>query len=53
MGSKKAALKALQEAAKRGIKSPESLTKDPEFAPLSPDPAFQKIVQSISAKSAP
>jgi dienelactone hydrolase len=53
MGNKKAALKALEEAAKRGIKSPDSLTKDPELAPLSSEPAFQKIVQSISAKSAP
>jgi len=53
MGTKKSALKALEEAAKRGIKSPDSLTKDPELAPLSSEPAFQKIVQSISAKSAP
>jgi dienelactone hydrolase len=54
MGNKKAALKVLEEAAKRGIKSPDSLTKDPELAPLSLEPAFQKIVQSVSAaKSAP
>lgn len=53
MGNKKAAIKALEEAAKRGIKSPDSLTKDPELAPLSSEPAFQKIVESISAKSAP
>jgi dienelactone hydrolase len=53
MGNRKAALKALQEAAKRGIKSPDSLTKDPELAPLASEPAFQKIVQSISAKSVP
>lgn len=51
MGNKKAALKALEEAAKRGIKSADSLTKDPELAPLSSEPAFQKIVQSISVKS--
>jgi hypothetical protein len=53
MGNKKAALKALQEAAKRGIKSPDSLTKDPELAPLASDTTFQKIVESVSAKSAP
>lgn len=53
MGNKKTALKALEAAAKRGIKSADSLTKDPELAPLSSEPAFQKIVQSISAKSAP
>ncbi|HKT48683.1 MAG TPA: hypothetical protein VJV96_00205 [Candidatus Angelobacter sp.] len=53
MGNKKAALKALQEAAKRGIKSPDSLTKDPELAPLASDATFQKIVESVSAKSAP
>jgi len=52
MGNKKAALKALDEAAKRGIKSPDSLTKDPELAPLASEPAFQKIVESVSAKSA-
>jgi dienelactone hydrolase len=53
MGNRKAALKALEEAAKRGIKSPDSLTKDPELAPLASEPAFQKIVQSMSAKSVP
>ncbi len=54
MGNNKAALKALEEAARRGIKSPDSLTKDPELAPLSQDPAFQKILQSVgAAKSAP
>jgi hypothetical protein len=53
-GNKKAALKALEDAAKRGIKSPETLTQDPELAPLSSEPAFQKIVESVSAtRSAP
>jgi predicted esterase len=53
MGNKKAAIKALEQAAKRGIKSPDSLTKDPELAPLSSDDTFQKIVESVRAKSAP
>lgn len=44
-GDKKAALKALKEAVKRGVKSQETLTRDPEFAPLLSDPEFQRIVQ--------
>ena len=43
-GDKKAALKALEAAVKRGVKSRETLTQDPELAPLASDPAFQKIV---------
>jgi predicted esterase len=46
-GNRKAALKALEEAAKRGMKSPETLTQDPELKPLFSDPAFQRIVQSV------
>jgi hypothetical protein len=52
-GDKKAALKALDAAVKRGVKSPQSLTADPELAPLQGDPEFQRIVSKIgSAKSA-
>jgi dienelactone hydrolase len=52
-GNKKAALKALEDAQKRGIKSPETLTHDPELAPLSQDPDFQRIVKAIgNSKSA-
>lgn len=46
-GNRKAALKALQEAVKRGVKSPEMLTQDPELAPLSKDPAFQELVRAV------
>jgi dienelactone hydrolase len=52
-GNRKAALKALEKAVKRGVKSPDALTNDPELAPLAAEPAFQKIVQSINgSKSA-
>lgn len=54
MGNKKAALKALEQAVHRGVKSPDALTTDPELAPLSQEPEFHKIVQSINgSKSAP
>lgn len=46
-GNKKAAMAALQDAVKRGIKSPDTLTRDPELAPLSQEPAFQRLVQSL------
>jgi dienelactone hydrolase len=46
-GDKKAALKALDAAVKRGVKSPLSLTGDPELAPLQADPEFQRIVGKI------
>jgi hypothetical protein len=49
-GNKKAALKALEEAAHRGMKHPEALADDPELQPLASEPAFQKIVQGASAK---
>jgi hypothetical protein len=53
MRNKKAAFKALEQAVKRGVKSADTLTSDPELAPLSGEPAFQKIVQSINgSKSA-
>lgn len=51
-GNKKAALAALQDAVKRGVKSADTLTKDPELAPLSSEPAFQRMVQSLG-KSGP
>jgi hypothetical protein len=44
-GDRKAALKALEQAVKRGVKSRETLTQNPELAPLAAEPAFQKIVQ--------
>ncbi|HEX7289415.1 MAG TPA: hypothetical protein VF532_24745 [Candidatus Angelobacter sp.] len=46
-GTKKAALKALEEAVKRGVKRPETLTQDPELQPLAGDPEFQRIVQGL------
>lgn len=46
-GNKKAALKALEEAVKRGLKSPETLTQDPELQSLLSEPAFQRIVQGL------
>lgn len=48
-GDKKAALKALDAAVKRGVKSPQSLTGDPELAPLQGDPEFQRIVKKVGA----
>jgi predicted Zn-dependent protease len=47
LGNKKAALKALEEAVKRGVKRPETLTQDPELQPLAGDPEFQRIVQGL------
>lgn len=52
MGDKKAALKALQEAVRRGVKSRETLTQDPELAPLFSDPEFQRIVQDVGKSKA-
>lgn len=48
-GDKKAALKVLDEAVKRGIKSPQSITGDPELTPLLAEPEFQRIVNALSA----
>ena len=44
-GNKKSALKALEDAAKRGLKNPQALAQDPELQSLASDPAFQKMVQ--------
>lgn len=52
MGDKKGALKALKEAVRRGVKSRETLTQDPELAPLLPDPEFQRIVQDVGRSKA-
>jgi dienelactone hydrolase len=49
-GNKKAAIKALEEASRRGLKHPEALAQDPELQPLVSEPAFQRIVQSPPAK---
>jgi hypothetical protein len=49
-GNKKAALNALEEASRRGMKHPEALAQDPELQPLTSDPAFQKIVQGTGVK---
>ncbi len=46
-GNRKAALKAIEEAVKRGLKRADTLTRNPELAPLASDPEFQKIVQSL------
>lgn len=51
-GDKKAALKALQAAVKRGVKSQQTLTQDPELAPLFSDPEFQRIVQDVGRSKA-
>lgn len=50
-GNKKAALKALEEAVKRGLKSPQTLTQDPELQSLSSEPAFQRIVQGLGGSA--
>jgi dienelactone hydrolase len=47
-GNKKAAMKALEEAVKRGLKRPETLTQDPELAPLAEEPEFKKIVEGLN-----
>ncbi len=49
-GNKKAALKALEEASKRGLKHPEALAQDPELQPLASEPVFQRIVRGAGAK---
>ncbi|MBZ5521316.1 MAG: hypothetical protein LAP21_03565 [Acidobacteriia bacterium] len=48
IGNKKGAIKAIEEAVKQGLKNPANLTQDPELQPLASEPAFQKIVESIS-----
>jgi len=47
MGEKKQALKALEEAARRGSLHAKTLTDDPELRPLASDPAFQEIVHRL------
>jgi len=47
-GNKKEALKALEQAVHRGLKTVTTLTDDPELQPLASDPAFQRIVQELS-----
>ncbi|HLW55147.1 MAG TPA: hypothetical protein VKW06_20120 [Candidatus Angelobacter sp.] len=49
-GNKKAALKDIEQAVHRGLKHAQSLTQDPELQPLASDPAFQRIVQNLSAQ---
>ena len=49
-GDKKAAVKALEQAVRRGLKSPQTLTEDPELEPLESDPAFQRIVTALKAQ---
>lgn len=48
-GENKAALKVLDEAVKRGVKSPQNITADPELAPLKADPEYQRIVNALGA----
>jgi len=50
IGNKKAALKALEEAVKRGVKNPDSLTQDPDLQPLASEPEFQKLVEEVRAR---
>jgi predicted esterase len=49
-GNKKAALKAIEQAVRRGLKRQQTLTQDPELQPLASDPEFQRIVQSLSTQ---
>jgi dienelactone hydrolase len=49
-GNKKAAVKAIEQAVRRGLKRAQTLTQDPELQPLASDPAFQRIVQSLSTQ---
>jgi murein L,D-transpeptidase YcbB/YkuD len=49
-GNKKAAIKAIEQAVQRGLKHAQTLTEDPELQPLASDPAFQRIVQGLSAQ---
>jgi len=49
-GNKKAAIKAIEQAVQRGLKHAQTLTQDPELQPLASDPAFQRIVQGLSAQ---
>jgi tetratricopeptide (TPR) repeat protein len=50
-GDKKAALKTLEEAVKRGLKNPRTLTQDPELKPLASDPDFQRIVHGLEQQA--
>lgn len=50
IGNKKAALKALEDAVKRGVKSPDTLTQDPDLQPLASEPEFQKLVEELRAR---
>jgi dienelactone hydrolase len=47
-GNKKGAMKAIEEATHRGLKRSQTLTEDPELQPLASDPAFQRIVQTLT-----
>ena len=47
-GNKKAAIKALEDAVKHGLKNPAALTQSPELQPLASEPAFQKIVEGLN-----
>jgi len=49
-GSKKQALRDLQEAVKRGLKDAEVLQSDPRLQGLKDDPEFQKLVASLTGK---
>jgi hypothetical protein len=49
-GNKKTALKALEEATKRGLKNPQALAQDPELQALTSEPAFQRIVHEATSK---
>ena len=48
MGGRKQALKALKEAARRGLKHANTLANDPELKPLASDPEFQQILRGLS-----
>jgi dienelactone hydrolase len=50
IGNRKAALKALEEAVKRGVKNPDTLTQDPDLQPLASEPEFQKLVEDLRAR---
>ncbi len=50
IGNKKTALKALEEAVKRGVKNPDTLTQDPDLQPLASEPEFQKLVEDLRAR---
>ena len=50
IGNKKAALKALEDAVKRGVKNPDTLTQDPDLQALASEPEFQKLVEELRAR---